>query len=72
MNKKHAIAYAQVTLDYMQNPKCNVELNPDTFAVEMRQAFRLYPKDNILGIADAQKYARRKLEALKNGCDIDE
>ncbi|MBO6232928.1 MAG: hypothetical protein J6I85_06945 [Clostridia bacterium] len=72
MNKKHAIAYAQVTLDYMQSPKCESELNPDTFALEMKQAFRMYSQDSILEIADAQKYARRKLETLKNGCDADE
>lgn len=66
MNKKECIAYGQVTLEFMQSSKYEGEINPDTFAVEMKQAFKLYPKSNILAVADAQKYARDKLKALKN------
>lgn len=51
MNKKEAVAYAQITLDYMQSSKYTGELNPDLFGIEMKQAFKLYPKDVALMIA---------------------
>ncbi len=51
MNKKEAIAYAQITLNYMQSSKYEGELNPCTFAIEMKQAFKLYPKDVALIMA---------------------
>lgn len=51
MNKKEAIAYAQITLNYMQSSKYEGELNPGTFAIEMKQAFKLYPKDVALIMA---------------------
>ena len=60
MNKKQAIAYAQITLDYMQSSKFNGEINPDTFALEMKQSFRLYTRDIVLNIAEAQRDARNK------------
>ncbi len=68
MNKKEAIAYAQVTLNYMQSSKYDNELNPETFGVEMKQAFKLYPRNLITTIADAQIKAAKK---IKNGCDND-
>lgn len=69
MNKKEAVAYAQVTLNYMQSSKYNGEINAETFGIEMRQAFKLYPRDIIFTIADAQIKATQKLEAMKNGSD---
>ena len=69
MNKKQAIAYAQITLDYMQSSKFNGEINPDTFALEMKQSFRLYTRDIVLNIAEAQANTRKKLQNLKSGCD---
>lgn len=69
MNKKEAVAYAQITLDYMQSSKYKGELNPDTLGVEMRQCFKLYPRNIVLSIADDQADARKKLEQLKNGSD---
>lgn len=62
MNKKEAVAYAQITLNFMQSSKYNGELNPDTFAMEMRQAFKLYPRNIILGIAEAQSFARKRVK----------
>lgn len=70
MNKKEAIAYAQIALDFMQSTKYNGPINPDTLAVEMRQAFRLYPRTIVLGIASSQSFTRKKLQAIKNGCDV--
>lgn len=52
MNKKQAVAYAQITLDYMQSSKYNGEINSETFGIEMRQAFKLYPNDVALIMAN--------------------
>ena len=52
MNKKEAGAYAQITLDYMQSSKYKGKLNPDTLGVEMRQCFKLYPKDVVVIMAN--------------------
>lgn len=72
MNKKEAVAYAQITLDFMQSSKCTTELNPDNFAIEMKQAFKLYPRNIVLNIAESQGVARKKLQAMKNGSDCNE
>lgn len=69
MNKKQAIAYAQITLNYMLSSKYNGELTPETLGIEMRQSFRLYGRDIVLAIADAQIQAAKKLKAIGNGCD---
>ena len=52
MTKKQAAAYAQITLDYMQSSKYKGKLNPDTLGVEMRQCFKLYPKDVVVIMAN--------------------
>lgn len=72
MNKKDAIAYAQVTLDYMQSTKYTGEINPVTLGIEMKQCFKLYPKNIIQNIASSQDWAKKKLENSKTGCDINE
>ena len=65
MNKRQAVAYAQVTLNYMQSSKYHEEINPDTLGIEMRQCFKLYPKELVQTIADAQAEARKKLQEEK-------
>lgn len=65
MNKKQAIAYAKVTLDYMQSSKYKKEINPDNFEIEMKQTLKLYNNRIIEDIANAQSFARREL-AQKN------
>ena len=72
MNKKEAVAYAQVTLDYMQSSKYKGEINPNTFGIEMKQCFKLYNRNLIQSIASSQDWARNKLEQAKNGCDTNE
>ena len=69
MNKKEAIAYAQITLDYMQSSKYTGMLTPETFGVEMRQSFKLYPRNIVLNIAKSQSIARKHIQAIKIGCD---
>lgn len=66
MNKKEAIAYAQITLDYMQSSKYKGDITPKTFAIEMNQAFKLYSKDLALIVAGSLFYANTKLQQLKN------
>lgn len=72
MNKKEAVAYAQITLNYMQSSKYREEITPDTLGIEMRQSFKLYPKNLVQTIADAQAKARKKLQNIKTGSDINE
>lgn len=69
MNKKEAIAYAQFTLDYMQSSKYIGEITTENLGIEMKQAFKLYPRDIILNIVDSQIKASKRLKVLKNGCD---
>ena len=70
MNKKEAIAYAQITLNYMKGAKYNGPITAKTFGIEMRQAFKLYPKNLVLTIADAQLQAEQKLEDIENESNI--
>lgn len=72
MNKKQAIAYAQITLNYMQSSKYTGPINPERLGLEMKQCFKLYPRDIVISIADAQIQSAKKLETIKNGCDSDE
>lgn len=65
MNKKEAIAYAQIALDYMLSSKYNGEISPETLGVEIRQAFKLYPRNLVLTIADSQIQASKTLKAIK-------
>lgn len=72
MNKKEAVAYAQVALDYMQSSKYKGEITPAALGVEMKQCFKLYPRSIIQNIADSQDWARKKLNQAKIGCDANE
>ena len=69
MNKKEAIAYAQITLEYMLSSKYNGEINLETFGLEMRQAFKLYPRNIVLNIADSQIHDVKTLRAMKKGSE---
>ena len=69
MNKKESVAYAQVALNFMQSSKYTGEVNPKALGVEMRQAFKLYPRNLIVTIANAQIKSAEKLKAIKNGSD---
>ncbi len=69
MNKKEAVAYAQITLETMLHPSYKGELSIENFGVEMKQAFKLYPKNMVLNIAEGKIYAEKKLKDTKNECD---
>lgn len=72
MNKKEAVAYAQVAFDYMQSSKYVGDINPLTLGIEMKQCFKLYNRNLIQNIANSQQWARKKLEQTQNGCDANE
>lgn len=72
MNKKEAVAYAQIALDYMQSSKYNGEINPETLGMEMKQAFKLYSRSIVLNIADSQIKANRRIENIKSGSEVNE
>lgn len=68
MNKNHSIAYAKIALDSLL---CSThEINLENLEVELKQAFKLYPQNLVIQIANAKIYAKKKLKNLKNGCDI--
>jgi len=66
MNKKEAIAYAQIALENM-NRTNNTNLSLDDLDMNMKSAFRLYDRRLALITADAKVYAERKLKAAKAG-----
>ena len=66
LNKKEAIAYAQITLDYMQSSKYKGTLNVESFGMEMKECFKLYPRNAVISIAKGKVYAESKLETIKS------
>ena len=57
VNKKEAIAYAQITLEIMLSSNSTQELNLQNFGIEMKQVFKIYPRNIISKIADGKLYA---------------
>ena len=72
MNKKEAVAYAQITLETMLHSSYKGELSIKNFGIEMKQAFKLYPRNIVLNIAEGKIYAEKKLKDTKDGCDIND
>ncbi len=70
MNKKEAIAYAQIALNYMQSSKYTSSISPENLGIEMKQTFKLYPRNIVLNIANSQLQASNKLKSLKDGSDV--
>ena len=71
MNKKEAVAYGQIALESMLHSIYKQELTLQNFAIEMKQAFKLYPRSIVLNIAESKVFAEKKLDAQKTGSDID-
>lgn len=69
MNKKQAIAYAQIALETMLRSDYKNKVNIQNLGIEMKQAFRLYTRDMAIITADSIIYAEKKLNDLKKGCD---
>ncbi len=72
MNKKEAIAYAQIALNYMQSSKYTSNISPENLGIEMKQTFKLYPRNIVLNIADSQLLASKELKTMKSGSDTNE
>lgn len=72
MNKKEAIAYGQIALETMLHSSYTGNISLQNFAIEMKQCFKLYPRNIVLQIADGKIYAEKNLQNMKNGCDFDE
>lgn len=72
MNKKEAVAYAQITLETMLHSSYTGELNIENFGIEMKQAFKMYPRNIVLNIAEGKIYAEKKSKNTKNGCGIND
>ena len=68
MNEKQAIAYGQIALDTLLHSTYKRKINLENFGIEMRQAFKFYPRNISIQIADAKIYAEKKAESAK-GCD---
>lgn len=67
MNKKEAVAYAQITLESMLHSNYKGNLDIENFGLEMRQAFKLYPRDIVLSIAESKIYAEKRAKQVKPG-----
>lgn len=66
MNKKQAVAYAQIALDYMKNnDKENIDIIH--LGIEMRQAFKMYPRDVALIMATNMENVDKEFINKKNG-----
>lgn len=72
MNKKEAIAYGQVALESMLHSTYKQKISLQNFAIEMKQAFKLYSKNIVLNIAESKVFAEKKLDAIKTGSDVNE
>ena len=54
MNKKEAISYGIIALEYMKSSQYKDEITLGNFAIEMKQAFRLYPRNIVNELAKAK------------------
>lgn len=59
MNKKQAIAYAQIALETMLRSDYKNKINIQNLGIEMKQAFRLYNRDMAIITADSIIYAEK-------------
>lgn len=63
MNKKQAIAYAQIALDYMKHQN---NINIITLGVEMKQAFKMYPKKIAIIMAKNMEKTEKEIINRRN------
>ena len=50
MNKKEAVAYGQIAFESMMHSGFKGELSVTNFGIEMKQAFKMYPRNIVLEI----------------------
>lgn len=71
MNEKQAIAYGQIALDSILHSTYKDKVTIENLGLEMKQAFKMYPRGISVQIAEAKLYAEKKLASTK-GCDASE
>lgn len=71
MNEKQAIAYGQIALDSILHSTYKDKVSIENLGFEMKQAFKMYPRNISIQIAEAKLYAEKKLASTK-GCDASE
>lgn len=71
MNKKQAIAYGQIALDALLHSTYKGKINLENLGFEMKHAFKMYPCNISIQIADAKIYAEKKLAASKGSDAIE-
>lgn len=67
MNKREAVAYAQIALESMLSFNYKQEINIENFGIEMRQAFKVYPRNIVLSIVEGKIYAEKRVKQIKSG-----
>ena len=63
MTKGQAIAYAQITLNFIKNPDNNVKLTLKNFRKEMKDAFKLYPANSAKMLAKNMEETEEEFNA---------
>lgn len=63
--KKRLLHIGQIALETMLNSTYKEELNLHNFEIKMRQAFKMYPRNIVLNIAEAKLSAEQKIKKLK-------
>ena len=53
----------QIALETMLHSTYKGEINLQNFGMEMRQAFKMYPRNIVLNIAEAKTEAEKRAEA---------
>ena len=71
MNEKQAIAYGQIALDSILHSTYKDKVTIENLGLEMKQAFKMYPREISIQIAEAKLYAEKKLSSTK-GRDVNE
>lgn len=66
MNKKEAIAYAQIVLNYLKSTACKEETNLENFGLKMEEAFELYPTDLAIIMASKMVEVEKEYRECKN------
>lgn len=56
----------QIALETMLHSTYKGKINLQNFGIEMRQAFKMYPRDIVLNIAEAKVEAEKRLEISEN------
>ena len=63
MTKGQAIAYAQITLNFIKNPDNNMKLTLKNFRKEMQDAFKLYQANSAKMLAKNMEETEEEFNA---------